>query len=350
MTTAGEFRRILLIRRKALGDALVTVPAILEVVQAWPNANIDLVIDRSFADLLADLLPEVRVVSWPPGPGKSWLRSLRQGRYDLVIDWLGNPRTAMWTALTGAPVRVGYDLPRRSWAYNVKVPRNRDQALNLRSFAGEAFLDPLRCLGLTPAPWRDSVLSAQQETEGNGAGVRDALVGWSGQWLARQGVPVVVVMSATREAKKWPALAVVDLLGEMPPLGANPILVTGPGDEWLESALPPELRQRVLAPETNLPELAFLLRQAPLFVGTDCGPRHLAAALGLRTLTVFGPTDPAGWNPPSPRHVSIQHVVECAPCHWDECPVAGHPCLNELDSGTVLAQVGRMLAIMGEDK
>ena len=53
---------------------------------------------------------------------------------DAPIDWLGNPRTALWTLLTGAPVRVGYDLPRRRWFYNVKVPRNDEDGRHLRGF------------------------------------------------------------------------------------------------------------------------------------------------------------------------------------------------------------------------
>ena len=99
-----------------------------------------------------------------------------------------------------------------------------------------------------------------------------------------------------------------------------------------------------MAPNTNLPELAYLMARAALFVGTDCGPRHLAAAMGLPTVTIFGPTDPGGWNPPTPDHVSVKHQVDCSPCDLTVCPVAGHPCLKDLNSGMVIAKVTRMLA------
>lgn len=325
MRSPEDISRILLIRRRGLGDALVTMPAVLEVLHAWPAANLDLVVDRPFAPLFAGLDRRLQVLSWPPS-GSGWFASLRHGRYDLAIDWLGNPRTALWTALSGARWRVGYDLPRRAWAYNVRVPRNRTDGHDVRGFAGEAFLDPLRALGLAPAPWRPAL---------RGDGAADLVLGagyrrWKEVRRPERKATVALVMSATWPAKAWPAAHVAQLVGLLAESGLDPLIVPGPGDEGLLAELGGTVDARRVAPPTDLLELADLLGECRLFAGTDCGARHLAAALGLPTVTLFGPTDPVGWNLADPSHVSLGTGVECSPCDLRECPVPGHPCLEDL--------------------
>ncbi len=343
-----QFSRILLIRRKALGDALVTMRAVLEVVRAWPDASVDLVIDRPFVDLLdgltrrADGVGDLRVLSWPPPDGDSWLGVLRSGKYDLVIDWLGSPRTALWTIMTGAPVRVGYDLPRRRWAYNIKVPRNQVSGLDLRGFAGEAFLDPLRCLGVAPSPWLDG-FAAKPVPDQAPVEFSDNYRTWLDSWILGSGPRVVMMMSATWSAKGWPARHAAELFLEFRRRGFHPILVTGPGDEKLEAELRELLPEDAIAPPTDLLELAHLLGLARVFVGTDCGPRHLAASLGVPTVTLFGPTDPFGWNPAAPSHVSVRTDEECSPCDLADCPVPGHPCMMDLTPRMVMEAVERVL-------
>jgi ADP-heptose:LPS heptosyltransferase len=337
----GRVTRILAIRRKALGDALVTLPAVQQLLAAFPAARLDLVIDRPFAPLLQDLASDLDVITWPHPDGHlAWLRHLFGRPYDLVVDFLGSPRTAVWTALSGAPLRVGYELPRRSWAYNVRVPRNRTGRYRLVQFAGEAFLDPLRALGLAPPPWQPGAAA--------GLGVPATALGeryrqWLDGWRP-DGPTVALVFSATWPAKAWPprhAGALVRLLTER---GLAPLVVPGPGDDALVDGIRTAAPEAPVAPPTTLAELTDLLGRCRAMVGTDGGARHLAALLGVPTVTLFGPTDPGGWNPDHPRHVAVTNPVPCAPCDLTRCPVPGHPCLDDLAPPEVADALDALLA------
>ncbi|MBK8166032.1 MAG: glycosyltransferase family 9 protein [bacterium] len=340
----SDFRRILLIRRKALGDALVSLPAVAAIAEAWPKAAIDLVIDRPLAGLLGALAPGVHVISYPDGAEGPWLRWLRARRYELVVDWLGSPRTAVWTALSGARLRVGYDLPGRRWAYNLRVPRHRSRDHGVRCFAGEAFLDPVRALGLDPSPWRQGPAANAVPAPPAGGPFGP----WLEDWLATGSGPrVVLVMSATWPAKAWPARHVAALWLSLTAAGARVVLAPGPGDEELVAAVRRELPPSAVAPPSSLAEMATLLRASDLMVGTDNGLRHLAVLLGLPTVTVFGPTDPHGWNPPGARHVSVSRGEPCSPCDLKACPVPGHPCLESLPAEAVAAAVLPLIGLAG---
>lgn len=331
-----RIERILVIRRKALGDILVTLPALLQLVEAFPRARIDLIVDRPFAPLLDELAGQMRIEAWPPPHGHrtAWWRKLRAECYDLVIDYLGSPRTALWTAWTGAPLRVGFDLRWRSWAYNLHVPRNCLDGRALAAFAGEAFLDPLRALGLTTIPWQPAGMGQVDRAK-----LGEEYWSWVRQWRRRPSPRIGMVLSATWSAKAWPAGEASRLHELLLQEGASPLFIPGPGDEALTAALRANLPAAIFAPATNLLELADLLASLDLFVGTDSGARHLAACLGLPTITLFGPTDPLGWNPQDSSHVGLRTGEDCSPCDLTECPVPGHPCLAGLGAEMVLTAV-----------
>ncbi len=342
-----DVRRVLVIRRKALGDALVTLPAILRLVAAFPRAAVDLVIDRPLAPLFDELAQGFRVLAWPPATGTAgWLAALRRARYDLVLDYLGSPRTAIWCVLSGAPLRVGYDLPGRRWAYNVRVPRNRIDDVRLRQFAGECFLDPLRKLGFATGPWRSAAtalgdLVARLPDDTLGQRYRQ----WLARWTQSPNPRVALTFSATWPAKAWRVDEACRLYRKLRELSLAPVFVTGPGDETLAERLHATLPDAEFAPPTDLCELAHLLAHCSLFVGTDCGARHLATCVGLPTVTIFGPTDSGGWNPESPRHVSVRTGVECSPCNRTLCNVSGHPCLDDLPAEMVLDAIAGVLPL-----
>ncbi|HPF33846.1 MAG TPA: glycosyltransferase family 9 protein [Candidatus Krumholzibacteria bacterium] len=334
-----QVRRLLVIRRRGLGDALVSLPAVAALADLYPRAEVDLLIDRPFAPLLTDLSGRARVLEWPPRAGGLWTL-LRTPRYDLVADLLSTPRTAFWTALSGARWRLGYDLAGRRWAYNLRVPRNRDQERELHQYAGEGFLDLVRILGAAPPPWSPAA-PAPALALGTG------YTAWRDARPAAAGPEVALLLSAGWPAKAWPPARAAEFAAAARRDGARVTLVPGPGDAELAAALTALDPQVALAPPTDLRELADLLGRADVAVTTDGGGRHVAAAVGTPTVTLYGPTDPRGWNREHPLHVAVRTGVDCSPCDLRKCPVPGHPCLDQLAGARVWAATRDLLNTRG---
>ncbi len=314
--------------------------------RAWPEARIHMVVDLFAADAArgCPYLDQVIVYDrreYATGDSlrrlraaTQWLQRLRRMEYDAVFDLMGTPQTALWTRVTGAPIRVGRVRRFRSWAYTDRLPQNP-----IPRFAGEEFLDWVRVLGIDPGPWQPVRVSRSDDLD---LDVRADLAD-----LRRGGGPLVVINpSASWSAKAWPARSfarLAQLLVEQ--ADASVLVAWGPGEETVRDAIVrlADGAARPL-PQTDLASLACYLSAADLMVTTDSGPKHIAVAEDTPTLTVFGSTDPRGWQPPGAAHRWISHDVPCRPCNLTECTVPGHPCLDDLTPEQVLAEALRMLS------
>lgn len=345
-----EPRSILVIRRKAVGDVLVSMAVPASLRRLYPSARLGLVVDRFAAPavagspLLDDVLIYDRAAMQRGGwlsrgrAARRWLQTLRRERWDVVLDLMGTPQTALWTRATGAPVRVGRRRRFRSWAYTVRLPRDPGPS----RFAGEVFLDWVRALGGARVQW-------QPVRVPRGEDVDAAARAWMAQSGMAEGPTVVLNASASWPAKGWPLAnfaALARLLSAQ--LHARVLLAWGPGEEAAREAIVGQAQGAVVPlPATDLPQLAAHLHLADLIISTDSGPKHVAVAEGTPTLTLFGSTDPRGWQPPGEQHGWITHDVPCRPCDLTQCPVPGHPCLDLLTPEEVAQRAGELLQRAG---
>ena len=330
-------RRLLVIRHRAGGDLLLATPALRALRRGLPQASIEVLTARPFRELLAGN-PDVDAVhSFDRRSAASqaalYARLLRGG-YDVVLDLVSNPRSAFLAALTRAPVRVGYDLPGRSWAYTVRLPREPlGPGGPLLRYAPEAALDQVRALGL---PAEDAGLRFAVEPE---AAAR--IEGWLRAEGVNPGRPLVACLPAgSWPAKTWPAerfAAVLDALADSH--RAEAVWLWGPGERGLAiRGLHAMRAPSRLAPPTGWQELGALLSRASLLIGNDSGPKHVAVALGVPTVTVFGPTHPATWHPPGgPHRVVEASGLSCLHCNANVCPLSGDAHMRCMSDVTVEA-------------
>lgn len=333
-----EVRSILVFHLNQIGDLMFTLPALKALREAFPRARITSVLRPHLIGLLAESGFVDDIIPRPPGgPLKAvaLARQLRRLRPDLAIAFSQSATMAICARLSGARQRIGYvdsDLCRllnhRVQERGIPCPR---KVMHL-----------LRGLGLTPQKTNYVGLVRLSEAD-EAAGARTL----AGTDLAGSG-PLVALApgeSADRPYKSW-SVEGFTRVGERlaAELDARLIVVGGGKDVAVGDAIASGLRDRArnLAAQTTPAQLAAVLTRCDLLIGIDSGPMHVAAALGVPVVGVFGPTDPARTGPMGEGHEIVFHRQPCAPCMAPTC--VDRPCMASISADEVAAAALRILA------
>jgi len=247
-------------------------------------------------------------------PARQWrfARVLRARRYDLVIDLTDSDRSALLARLSGAPVRLGYNSEGR-WRgrlYTRIVEADRFGMHQVRYH-----LKATEALGLTgPPPAPTLMLSPDARS------AADRLLKEAGLDAAR---PLVCLHPGARWwFKAWPAerfAALADLIQAETP--AQVLLLGGEQEGGAAGRIAESMKTpfRSLVGRTGLKELAAVLARAALLVSNDNGPMHMAAALRVPVIGLFGPSDPALWGPWGDGHRTFYKGLDCRACFHPDC-------------------------------
>ncbi|GAB4312526.1 MAG: lipopolysaccharide heptosyltransferase I [Candidatus Sumerlaeia bacterium] len=349
-------KHILIVRLGAIGDVVHTLPALTALRKEFPGVRLSWMVEALSAPLLEGhphidhlhVLPYRKKTPWKKYLRALWHtgRELRREGVDVAIDFQGLTKSGLAAWSSGASLRVGFGgAESREW--------NRF-FMNRRVTPGEADvhvidknLALLRALGIEKAGRRFVLPDFPR------AGER--IASWWGGCFGPDERVVMINPGAGWETKRmpletWRAVA-ARLSAEV---GMRVVVLWGPGERESAEALVRSVNAAagvdgaaLPAPDTTLQELVELTRRAALFLGGDTGPTHIAAALGVPTLSVFGGSDSRRNEPAGPRARSLQNfALSCVPCWKTRCPLTGDrrlACLKTLPPDRIYAEAIRLL-------
>ncbi len=309
-------RRLLIVRLGSMGDIIHTLPATTALRSAFPEATMGWLVEEHWAELLCTLAEPRSGPRSPRRPlidrihtvnTKTWRRSLlstqtweqiaaglselRAQRYEMAVDFQGALRSAVLARWSGAPTLYGVAQPRENIAsmfYTRQVIARGGHIVEQNLSLAEAVARRPLEMPKIEFP-RDESVEKQWEDR-----------------LRQIGDFVLLNPGAGWGAKQWPAERYGYVARRLAEDGVKALINFGPGEESLMRACESASEGTAEGIACSLTELIALTRRARLFIGGDTGPMHMAAALGIPVVAIFGPTNPARNGPFGTRSIVLR--------------------------------------------
>jgi heptosyltransferase-1 len=318
-TLSTSPQRILIVRLSSMGDVIHGLPAAVMLRQAFPQATIGWLIEERWAELLCaistprsgkrsperplvDAIHAVKLKQWRSTlfSTQTWeriaasLSDLRSRQYDLGIDLQGAARSAILARWSGASTIYGAIQPRENLAsmwYTRKNITHRSHVVEqyaeiTQSVIGEARPIPDAIFPCDPVA-EQFVEKRLRELDLHDFVILNPGAGWG--------------------AKQWPAERYGAVAQGLARKGIRSFINFGPGEQPLAKIAEAASGGTAQALSFSIGELLALTRRARLFIGGDTGPLHLAAALHIPVVALFGPTDPARNGPFQTKSIVLRH-------------------------------------------
>jgi len=255
--------RVSILRLRSLGDCVLTTPALDILKRARPDLRVAVMVEDRFSAIFEGNSDIEELL--PPDLG-----ALRRFRPRLCLNLHGGTRSASMTALSGARYRAGFAHFRHQFLYNVRIPRAQEiLGVDRKVHTAEHIASAMFYLGAPVCEIPRARLSA---APGQG------------------GAPVLHPFASSPD-KTWPSDGFLRIAEYLKQSGAAPVFIGGADDD-----LAPFRAFRTVS-GAPLAAIKQLIGAAPVFVGNDSGPAHIAVAFGVPVVAIFGASDPEIWGP-----------------------------------------------------
>lgn len=354
-------KKILFINPFGIGDVLFTTPVIRAVKEHYPQSVIGYWCNKREADIFKSNPLVDKVFALSRGDIKkiyqeSILRGLKESialyraikkeHFDVALDFSLDHRYSLVAKLAGIKKRIGFDYKKRGRFLTDKI----EVAGYSSKHVTEYYLELLKFLDIEPKRFNldlgvseDNKAKALAKLRHLGVKEQDLVVGIAAGAGASWGKDALY--------KHWPAIRFAQVADKIiDKLGAKVIILGDSQDKKITEVITAAMRNKPvdLTAKTNLDDFVSLISNLQVLVTNDGGPLHIAVALGVKTVSIFGPVDDAvyGPYPPGPRHAVIKKGVTCRPCYknfrFNGC-INNRACLDDISVDEVYSAVEKLL-------
>lgn len=336
----SRVKKILVIKLRGIGDVILSTIVFDPIKREFPNAKIDFLVDAPGSFGLKHLPILNDVIIFKKGNLLNRIKqflAIRKNKYDLIIDLYSNPASAQVTKISGARYRVGFPYRGRKYAYNIYGPNEERAVLH----EADLHLELLKSLNVKVDNSKlyyglDNIsnLFAEKYISDNFLSNSFVLgVLPSGSWQSKKCPPEKFAILADR---------IVD------EIGVKILVIWGPDDKIeAESIVKYMKNDTLLAPHTSILEMGALINNCTAIIANDSGPMHIAAALGIPTLSIHGPTNPKLQGAYGDKHEFINlDSLDCIICNLLVCPKK-QECFYDLSDDLIFEKFKTLLSKNG---
>lgn len=340
-------QKILLMRIDRLGDLILSLPAISAFIDVYPDADIDLVVNKAYHSLAAQISGVKRIYTINPFQKKtkdifSLIMRLRETKYDLAIDLIpaANYFSSLLLFFVKARRKGGYAVGTRKWYLDVKVPPikemkfERDLVLDILSYTGSRMSGEEKSREIKiPLKNNEKNNKEQKIVTGN-----------------KKKIIIIHPATSSDWRRQWPKEYYMELIQMLDKEQVN-IIFTGTSNEKKEidtilSGIEDKRNVENYAGKTSLEELSQLLVNADVILSPLTGVTHLAVALEKSVITIIGPTPVKRWTSPDLPYMILKKEFACSPCEHKTGCIYGNDnkCMKAIKPQEVYEKIVSLIA------
>jgi heptosyltransferase III len=332
-------RNVLIIKLRYIGDVLLATPTVHAIKAARPDVQVAMMVNRGTEAVLSGNPDLDEIIVHDKGSLAAQgqlIAGLRRRRFDAVIDLTDGDRSAFLSWVSGAPVRIGFNDEHR-W-------RGKWYTHVVQSMPGvyhriDRDLEALKPMGIQ-AGSRDPQLWLTREEENSA----DHLLSQLG--IQRSQSMVILQPGARYSFKAWPPDRFAELADRLTSQYGCRVLI---GGSHQDINLAQRIRQMakispvIMAGRTTIKQFAVIAKRSALFVGSDSGAMHIAAAVGTPVVALFGPSNPREWGPRGGPVEVLYKELDCRSCFHPTCIRGEENCMRLIAVEEVCAATQRLL-------